>query len=119
MPNTELQWKSIAGKRFLKFVFSGHFSAKEAAPAIIEWRRQFDSDIPSGHKVSIIWDCLKMTGFDPHVKSTWQKTLKELSIKIEDIWIVSKNPMIRVAALTMGVFSNYKIKTAIDESDIR
>jgi hypothetical protein len=119
MPNTELQWQTIAGKRFLKFDFIGHLSAIEAAPAIVEWRRQFESDVAIGNKVNIIWNCLKMTGFDPNVKNTWQKTLKEQSKKIEDIWIISKNPMIRVAALTMGAFTNYKIKTAVDESDIK
>ena len=119
MSNTELKWETINGKRFLKFIFDGHFSAKAAAPAIIEWRKEFDNEIPAGQKVNIIWDCLKMTGFDPNVKSTWQKTLKELREKISEIWIVSSNPVIRVAALTMGVFSNYKIKTVISEDDIK
>ena len=116
---TGLEWKTIAEKRFLKFTFHGHFSAEEAVPAITEWRKEFEKEVPSGQKVSIIWDCMQMTGFDPDVKNTWQKTLKEFSNNVQEIWIISTNPLIRVAALTMGVFTNYKVKTAIKESDIK
>lgn len=60
-----------------------------------------------------------MTGFDTKVKNEWQITLKELSNKIQDIWIISINPKIRIAALTMGLFTRYKIKTVIREADIK
>jgi len=116
---TELKWQTIDGKRYLKFIFFGHFSVKKAVPAIVEWRKEFEKELSPGQKVNIIWDCIEMTGFDPNVKKTWQKTLKELNKQIDQIWIISKNPMIRVAALTMGVFTNYKIKAVVNESDIK
>lgn len=119
MEDTKIVWHNIDTKRYLKFVFEGHFSEEQALPAIEKWRKLFSEEVPEGQKVNIIWDCLAMTGFEPKVKTTWQKILKELSPKIQDIWIVSTNPMIRVAALTMGLFSNYKIKTAINESYIK
>ena len=119
MSSAEIQWKTIGGKRFLKFIFHGHFTEKEAVPAITQWRDEFQKEIPAGHRVNIIWDCLDMSGFDPHVKNTWQKTLKEHRGQVHEIWIISTNPVIRVAALTMGLFSNYKIKTAVSELDIK
>jgi hypothetical protein len=119
MSSAELHWRTIDGKRFFKFTFHGHLTAKEAMPAIIQWRNEFQKEIPDGHKVNIIWDCLDMSGFDPNVKKTWQKTLKEHSNQIREIWIISTNPVIRVAALTMGLFSNYKIKTVVSELDIK
>lgn len=119
MANTQLVWKTIGEKRFLKFIFNGYLSLEEATPAIAEWRKQFSAEVPEGDKVNIIWDCLEMSGFDPKVKNEWQITLKELSTKIQDIWIISVSPAIRIAALTMGLFSRYKIKTVIKESDIK
>jgi len=119
MHSTDMEWKTIEGKRFIKFTFHGHFSAKEAIPAISQWRNEFQKEIPAGHKVNIIWDCLDMSGFDPNVKKTWQKTLKDHSGQIREIWIISTNPVIRVAALTMGLFSSYKIRTVISEMDIK
>lgn len=59
-----------------------------------------------------------MSGFDPKVKNTWQQTLKELSPQINDIWVISTNAVIRLAATTMGMLSRYSIKEVNKESEI-
>ena len=69
-------------------------------------------------KTNIVWDCLGMTGFDPKVKNMWQQTLKELSPQIENIWVISANSIIRLAATTMGMLSRYSIKAVNSELEI-
>ena len=117
-PGTQVVWTNRAGKRFLKFVFNGHFSEEQAIPAIASWKKEFSQNMSPGQKTNIIWDCLNMTGFDPKVKSKWQEVLKEQSGYIDDIWIISKNPIIRLAATTMGMLTKYRIKAVNSESDI-
>ena len=119
MANTQLVWQNDGSKRFLKFVFHGHFTEEEARSVIDKWIEEFSKELPDDTKTNIIWDCLEMTGFDPKVKKIWQDILKSLSPKIADIWIISTSPVIRIAALTMGMFSKFNIKTVIKESDIK
>ena len=116
--NTELVWTNINDKLYLKFIFNGHFSENEAKPAIQGWKKEFALKLQPAQKTNIIWDCIGMTGFDPKVKNSWQQTLKELGPQVDDIWVISNNAIIRLAATTMGMLSRYSIKAVNKESDI-
>lgn len=118
MANTELVWIEKNNKPFLKFIFQGHFSEDEAKPALQSWKKEFALKLKPAEKTNIIWDCINMTGFDPKVKSSWQQTLKELSPQIDGIWVISSSSIIRLAATTMGMLSQYSIKAVNNESEI-
>ena len=118
MQQTPLIWTETNDKLFLKFVFKGYLSLEQAAPAIENWKKEFELKLSPGQRTNIIWDCLEITGFDPKVKKIWQDTLKELSAQIDNIWLISTNSIIRLAATTMGMFSRYSIKVVNSEAEI-
>lgn len=117
-PAIKLNWISRSGKQFLKFIFYGHFSTDQLVHAIASWKNEISRKLALGKKAHIICDCLEMTGFDPEAKKEWQQILKEESQRIEDIWIISKNPTIILAANTMAIFSQFRIKAVYSESEI-
>ena len=95
-------------KEYLKFDFPKHLDVVTAEHAIDQWNAQVANE---DQKISLIFNCTKMSGFDTEARRKWQSTLKNLKAKTGDIWIVSDNLFILGAAKTMGILSGYQIKT--------
>jgi len=100
----------------LRFSFNGSLVEEEAKNAVNEWRRIFKSK--KDNKLNLVWDCNKMTGYDPGARLVWQNALRELKDQIASIWVVSKSNMIRSGAMIISMMTKYNIKVVQDESEI-
>ena len=93
------------------------FGAENALSATSKWREEI-ATMDSGEKANIICNCLNMTGYDTEARKQWQQTISDLKSQIKCMWIVTDNNLFRIAARTMGLMTNFQIKTAKSESEI-
>ena len=100
----------------LRFSFNGSLVEEEAKNAVDEWRRIFKSK--RNQKLDLVWDCNKMTGYDPGARLVWQNALQELKDQISSIWVVSKSSMVRSGAMIISMMTKHNIKVVQDESEI-
>ena len=114
--NPKIEWQEKAGKKCLRFTFSGKLTEQDAASAIKAWRAAFAARM--GEPITLIWDCHEMTGYDTGARTQWQQTLKELGDQIESIWLISSSRMIRMGASVMALFSSLNIKPVESEDAI-
>lgn len=110
----EIKWVTLNSKKYLKFSFDENLSEPDAVKAIEQWKKEFSKNQNS--KVSLIWDCIKMKGYDSNARVHWQNALKELKSDIENIWLVSNSQLIRVGANVISVFAGLRIN-AVDSED--
>lgn len=92
----------------LKFNFNGHLKTSDAMEGIEEWRKLFKT--ANGDKITIIWDCINMTGFDNKARVQWQQAIKDLKAKFECVWLVTDNKIIKAGAKLMNTFTSFKLK---------
>ena len=114
--NPNIEWKEIAGKKCLKFTFTGKLSLNEADIAILEWRNQFRSTV--NKPIHVIWDCRKMEGYQPEAKDHWTDALHEMKDEIDTIWLLAGSPVIKMGASIMGLFTSIRIMPVSSESEI-
>jgi hypothetical protein len=92
----------------LKFNFNGHLKTEDALIAIDEWKSLFESS--TDEKITIIWDCIHMTGFDNKARIAWQNAIKDLKSRFECVWLVTDNKIIKAGAKLMNTFTSFKMK---------
>ena len=112
----QIVWDNQRGVPCLRFVFTEHLTEQAARAAIAEWRRAFDA-VPMG-RITLIWDCREMRGYDSEARALWQQTLKELKQRIGPIWLITDSALIRMGASVMSLFSSLTIKPVRSESEI-
>ncbi len=118
MSNIITIWEERNDKPFIKFAFLGHLNEQLSAEAISKMGRLLAISEKNGEKVSIIWNCEKMTGYESKARLLWQKALKDHIESIDEVWIVTTNPMFKLAAKTMTLLTKYNLKVATTESQI-
>ena len=99
----------------ITFTFTGEFKEVDALEGIEEWRNIFE---PLDTKVSLVWDCLKMTGFESGARVAWQKAMKEMGDRIDKVWLISSSPVIRTGAKLMSTFTKFKIKSVKTHEEV-
>jgi len=114
--NPQIELCNIENKSCLRFSFNGSLVEEEAKKAIVEWKRLFKTK--SGEKMTLVWDCNKMTGYDPGARIVWQNAMKELKEQISSIWVVSKSGMIRSGAMIIAMITKHDIKVVQYENEI-
>lgn len=114
--NPQIELCNIENKNCLRFYFNGSLVEKEAKNAITEWKRLFKTK--SGEKINLVWDCNKMTGYDPGARLVWQNAMEELHDQISSIWVVSKSGMIRSGAMIISMITKHKINVVQHENEI-
>jgi hypothetical protein len=110
-----IDWYKIKSTNFLRFTFDGFLDENAASKAINEW----ENHIESGKKTPIIWDCLKMKDFEKSAAILWKKALTELSGQTGTIWLISKNPLIKLGAGMVTLVSGIKLQNVRSEEEIR
>ncbi|KPK02013.1 MAG: hypothetical protein AMK71_03780 [Nitrospira bacterium SG8_35_4] len=115
--NPKIEWLMKSGKNYLKFTFKGSLSKEMASVAIKKWRDAFH--LKAEEKITLVWDCLEMEGYDTESRKSWQNALKEMKDQIETIWLITTSNVIKMGASIMGAFSTLKIRTVSTESEIR
>ena len=81
-----------------------------------KWKEAFQSR--PDDKITIVWECLNMTGYETQARIQWQETLKELQPQIKDIWLISDSNLIKTGARVMSVFTSLNIHIVDSEEDI-
>lgn len=102
-----VEWLQQGATPVLRFTFGEHLSEVDAAAAIEDWRACF-AEHPDA-KVPIVWDAVKMRGYDSGARRMWTETLKELKPRIGPIWLVSESSVIRMGASVMSMLSGLDI----------
>lgn len=114
--NPQIEFCNLNNTNCLKFSFNGELAESEAKVAVNEWKHLFESK--NGAKLTLVWDCNKMTGYDPGARLVWQNALNEFKNQISSIWVVSKSNMIRSGAMIIAMLTNYNIKVVQTESEL-
>jgi len=114
--NPRIEWQTKSGKSCLKFTFQDKLTEDMAGAAIKKWQEAFQSK--PGEKFILVWDCLKMAGYDNGSRTQWQIALKEMKDQIDTVWLITKSNVIRMGASVMSLFSSLEIKTVTSESEI-
>ena len=59
-----------------------------------------------------------MTGYDSKARILWQKSMGEMHTRTGVIWMVTTNPLFKIAAKTMTLLTRYKMKPVESEQQI-
>ncbi|WKN33391.1 hypothetical protein PZB74_08595 [Porifericola rhodea] len=116
MKNTCLVSIKHHERYYLIFTFQGILTAKEATKAITEWKKLFEEK--KNEKFTLIFHALEMTDYEPLARTSWQKTIVELSGQIENIWVVTTSKLIMAGAKIMSMFTSFSIKTVSTEDKV-
>jgi hypothetical protein len=113
-----MEWLKKSGNEYLNFTFEEKLIKKNAIAAIEKWREAFQSK--SGEKIVLVWDCLKMTGYDKESRILWQNALNEMKDQIAGIWLITRSNLIQVGAGVLSVFTSLEIHSvsSMDEVEI-
>ena len=114
--NPTIEFCALNDNDCLKFSFNGTLAESEAKAAVKEWKSCFES--MNGEKLTLVWDCNNMTGYDPGARIVWQNTLNELKNQISSIWLISKSNMIRSGAMIISMLTKYNIKVVQSEGEL-
>lgn len=109
----------VNNKFYLQFDFPDYLDKEMANTAIEIWKMEMKRLSKEGSKVSLIFNCDCMSGFDTEARRNWQAAMKEHKAVITEVWVVCNNVFILGAAKTMGVLSGYSIKVTRSISEIR
>jgi hypothetical protein len=116
LSNPSHQWESVQGQQCLVIVFAGHLSAEDAKTGARRMRQIVEA---APGPVRMIWDCTRMTGYDPEARTGWQAAIQAIRSKIAGIWLVSDSPTLRMGAFFVGTFSRIDVKAVARRADIR
>ena len=104
--NPIIEWRTIGNQRYLTLCFYGRFSSESAYHSISSLSSLIDEH---EGKLTMIWECTKMIGYDLSARDAWQTFIKDFKSKIEIIHLVSNNYLIRTGAMVIGAFTGIKI----------
>lgn len=104
---------------YLHFTFIGHLAEGMAVEAISRWNEEMTKIKLNGSKISVVYDCREMSGFDTSARKQWQTAMTTHKPLIGVIWIISDNLFILAAAKTMGVLTGFPIKAARTPHEIK
>ncbi len=116
MENPKIEWMKTERQKCLKFTFFDKLTEDGAVAGIKKWKNYF-AEYPDD-KITLIWDCLNMSGYDPAARSQWQTTIKEMKNQMDTIWLITNSVLIRMGASAMSVFASFKIKVVTSEKEI-
>jgi hypothetical protein len=108
MLNPTIEWRDLRNRRCLFLRFEGHLSSEDAQRAITTL-----SSMVGKHegKLTMVWECTQMGGFDTEAREAWQVFIKSIKLKIEAIHLISNNVAIRSGARVVGIFAGIKVVT--------
>lgn len=97
--NVDIKSNARFGHYCLHFVFKGKFTEKASELSTSAWKEEVSKN--AGSKYVLVWDCLKMDGFEIGARREWLECMKVLKHSIHSVVVVSDNVVIRGAAYLM------------------
>ncbi len=98
--------------------FNGEFTHEAAKKLATQWRSDFSLKANTT-STTVIFDATHMKNYEPMARAEWQKVMKDLKSKINEIWVVSDSQIILAGAKLLGIFTSFKIKTAANINILR
>lgn len=95
-------------QRCLVLHFNIYFTEANARQAIADLGPLLAGE---GSRVTMVWECTHMTGYDQAARDLWQEFIKGLLPKVAAIHLVSQNLLIRVGGSVVGIFAGAKVST--------
>jgi len=114
--NPKIEFCSKHNKTCLKFTFHGKLLVEDSRKAVDIWKKAFESK--ANEKIILIWDCLKMSGYDPGSRNEWQNAIKVMKNQIDSIWLITNSNLIKVGATVIGIVTSLKINVVNSEDKI-
>ena len=68
--------------------------------------------------IVLVWDCLRMKGYEKGARQLWTAALKKVKPRIESIWLVTNSTLIGMGAAVMSMMSGLSIKTVKSVEEI-
>ena len=88
----------------------------DASKAVLKWEEAFSKS--SMERIVIVWDCLKMTGYDHEARNLWQHAMNRLKNRIDCIWLITHSAVIKIGARVLSVMSGFRILIVSHEDEI-
>ena len=114
--SVDLRLCDISNSECLRFTFIGELKADDAETAVEEWKKLFEN--LGDEKLSLIWDCLQMTGFENKARVIWQQAMKELKGNIDMVWLITTSNVIKAGAKLISTFTKFKMKVVKSQEEI-
>lgn len=114
--SVELRLCDISNNECLRFTFIDELKANDAEKAVEEWKKLFDN--LGDEKLSVVWDCLQMTGFENKARVIWQKAMKDLKNNIDTVWLITNSNVIKAGAKLISTFTKFKMKVVKSQEEI-
>jgi hypothetical protein len=105
----EIELCQLTGLDCLKFTFNGNFTENVAKTTIEEWETMI-GNVKEG-KINMVWDTLKMTGYDSEARIMWQHMLKKYKHVIGTVWVITNSGLIKAGLKLLSTFTSYHFKT--------
>jgi hypothetical protein len=70
-------------------------------------------------KVTFVWDCRKMTGYDSAARLRWQEALRADGKRIVEAWVVSDSMLIRMGASVIGLFARFPVRACTNLEEVQ
>jgi len=115
--SVKLHLCDISNNECLRFIFTGELTADDAEIAVKEWKKLFEN--LGDEKLSLIWDCLNMTGFESKARIIWQQALKDHKSNIDTVWLITTSGFIKAGAKLLSTFTKFKMKVVKSEAEIK
>ena len=114
--NPKIEWQKKENVDCLRFTFKGELTEKDAEVAVKEWRETFQSkpDTP----IVVIWDCLKLNGYESGARNKWTEAIKEMKPQIARIWLITESNLIKMGASVIRLATSLNIKVIKSENEI-
>ena len=101
---------------YLYFEFKGKFTEEASKKACAAWTKHLGQNMS---QTVLIWDCLKMDGFEMAAKNEWVKALNQLHDKVSSVTVVSDNIVIRGASRLMFKLFGFKSKVVKSHKELK
>ena len=110
---SSIKLDNLDGNKCLRFHFDGYLEAGEAQRLISEWKRIFTDD--PDRKFIVVWNCLKMNGYESDARKLWTDALKGMKPQIQEIRIITESSAIKMGASIMAMVTQTKLRVFSSE----
>jgi len=105
----------LGGQDFFKISFVGQFNNEQVNNILNSLKAH---GIENREKISMVWDCQQMSGYDNNARDQWQNFFEGIKSKIGVVHLVSDNIAYRAAGRAFGIYWRVKISVWEDYSQL-
>lgn len=107
--NPYVTLKVINNKKCIIVTYEGYLKPEETEVAVGQTIKLLEEN--PGEKLVLVWNCLKITDYDPLCRKILQKAGADYKDSLEIVYAIVTSPLIIAATEIISFFSPVKIKT--------